>query len=600
MSFAAPLGLLALLAVPAVIALHLFRRRLPQVHVAGLFLWDPQRLAARAGRKRARLLQTASLWLEVLAAVLVALWLAGPRFGLADRVPHLVVVLDDSASMGAGRGETARDRAVAVVREQLDELSSDALVTVIASGPRPEVLLGPRALRAGAQGVLDAWQPRRTDHDLAPALDLAVELGSGQAEIWLVTDHRVADAPPEVHVVGVGRAAPNAGFLSVRRVDAGSGERILADVGGWGGGARTGSVVVAPLDPQAGAPVVAEVAIDDPSRPARLTLEVPRIAGPYHVELRFQNDGLALDDVAELLPEPTVPVALCIDGLADDAALRLELPRVAKALRGVVLVDDPAQANVRVVPAPVGIGPGRHEIVVAPVGDGTDPWIGPYLIERRHPLADGVTLDGVVWTSGRGPLPGFPILLAGQQVLLSEEAQRSAGGGGLRLHLNLDPLRTNLPSSPDWPILIDNLARRVRDRAPGPSRVNLQVGEFLEWRPRDAVAVGPALTLVDAEGREWPGRGRGTTTWEARQPGVHRLLGPGGEELQQYAVRFASPPESDLTGCETFVEEATALSDEDDDEARVEAGTVERRLLALLLVLLLAADWWVLREGGRP
>jgi hypothetical protein len=39
MTFAAPLGLLALLAVPAIVVLHLFRNRLPERTVAGLFLF---------------------------------------------------------------------------------------------------------------------------------------------------------------------------------------------------------------------------------------------------------------------------------------------------------------------------------------------------------------------------------------------------------------------------------------------------------------------------------------------------------------------------------------------------------------------------------
>ena len=40
MIFTTPLGLLALLAIPAIVAIHLFRRRFPVRPVAGLFLWQ--------------------------------------------------------------------------------------------------------------------------------------------------------------------------------------------------------------------------------------------------------------------------------------------------------------------------------------------------------------------------------------------------------------------------------------------------------------------------------------------------------------------------------------------------------------------------------
>ena len=67
--FAAPLGLLGLLAVPVVFLLHRLRRRLRERRVAGLFLFAPDTLSAGAGRTVSPLLRTASLWLEVAAAV---------------------------------------------------------------------------------------------------------------------------------------------------------------------------------------------------------------------------------------------------------------------------------------------------------------------------------------------------------------------------------------------------------------------------------------------------------------------------------------------------------------------------------------------------
>src|SRR5688500_18103407 len=101
MDFAAPLGLLGLVAVPAVVALHLFRRRFVERRVAGLFLFSPDALASTAGRRRTRLLRTPSLWLECLAALALGLLLARPRIGSPGERAHLVVVLDGSASMTA-------------------------------------------------------------------------------------------------------------------------------------------------------------------------------------------------------------------------------------------------------------------------------------------------------------------------------------------------------------------------------------------------------------------------------------------------------------------------------------------------------------------
>ena len=124
--FATPLGLLALLAIPAIVAIHLFRRRFPVRPVAGLFLWQLVRQTPEDGGKIAKLPITTSLILECLAALALALILAGARMSSAGVSPHLVVLLDDSASMAAvnARGESARDRAVRRVLAELDRLGS--------------------------------------------------------------------------------------------------------------------------------------------------------------------------------------------------------------------------------------------------------------------------------------------------------------------------------------------------------------------------------------------------------------------------------------------------------------------------------------------
>src|SRR5687768_8613637 len=136
LSFANPWGLLALLAVPAIIAIHLYRRRFPRMAVAGTFLWGGETEVRDTGRTRDRLPLTATLLLELLAATLLALVLAQPRLGSTGRVPHLVVVLDDSASMGAERGEagSVRDAAVAEVEKRVGDLGRRAVITLVTTG----------------------------------------------------------------------------------------------------------------------------------------------------------------------------------------------------------------------------------------------------------------------------------------------------------------------------------------------------------------------------------------------------------------------------------------------------------------------------------
>ena len=142
--FLNPLGLLALLGVPAVIGLHLYRRRFRRHPVSAVFLWAAQDHTPLAGRQREPLRTSASFWCELLAALLLALAIAGLRLFGAGEAQHLVVVLDGSASMSAvtASGPT-RDRALDEVRARIEALPSGSQVTVVLSGPRPAPLIGP-------------------------------------------------------------------------------------------------------------------------------------------------------------------------------------------------------------------------------------------------------------------------------------------------------------------------------------------------------------------------------------------------------------------------------------------------------------------------
>ena len=101
------------------------------------------------------------------------------------------------------------------------------------------------------------------------------------------------------------------------------------------------------------------------------------------------------------------------------------------------------------------------------------------------------------------PPPGLPLVLAGERALLSEESS----AGGTRITLNLDPKRSNLPTSPDWPIFISNLMEHVRARLPGPAAVNVRLGELLLFRNPDGPEAVASLVLVDPRGQRLPARG---------------------------------------------------------------------------------------------
>src|SRR5262245_28410965 len=190
MIFATPLGLLALVSIPAIVAIHLFRRRFPPRPVAGLFLWQAVRQVPQGGGRLDRLPITTSLILECLAALALSLILAGARLSSAAVSDHLVVLLDDSASMAArsAGGARPRDRAERRVLDEIARLGSGGRITLIQSGDRPMVLAGPAALASEGRAALERWQPQSQHHSLGAGLRLARELAGRAGRLMVLTD----------------------------------------------------------------------------------------------------------------------------------------------------------------------------------------------------------------------------------------------------------------------------------------------------------------------------------------------------------------------------------------------------------------------------
>jgi hypothetical protein len=580
MTFAAPIGLLALLAVPAIVALHLFRDKLPERLVAGLFLFPGEALSADGGRKRARLMSSTSLWLECLIAVLLALWLAGPSVGeYASR--HVVVVVDDSASMSAA---ATRERAGQLLQEIGRDLASDDEVTVVRSGAPAQVVVGPRAKPSRLTSWVAEWSPALPRHSLQAALDLGREIAARSGELVLLTDERPRDPCTDLRLVCCGLAMPNAALAFAQRSRDGSEDRVSVVVVGYGE-VRAGELTVSE-----GASVLARVPVALPKNGGELQIElaVPQSAQTLRVEL--SDDALQIDNVCWLAPLQNRIVSVC-DLLSPDERSRLELSRVVGAMAQWRQEPDPAKAELVLRSSPGKLAPWQVEMVVRPSPGESLAHKSPFILDRSDPLLSGVEMAGVHWLSGGGDLPGKVLVASGNKVLVSVEALPE----GARIWCDVDGKAGNFVRSPDWPILFANVLEAARRLIPGCSRQQLRVGDELFCRCRDP------RDLVEVRGPDGDVRavGEGSVAMIVEQAGVYQVWQrserPGESRgLGAVAVRFQDPSESDL-GVQIRAEVAAEDEIQSVVAARPDGGPI-RRVLAILMLLLVSLNWWLMHR----
>jgi hypothetical protein len=608
--FTSPLGLLALLAIPAIVAIHLFRRRFPVRPIAGLFLWQIGQQRPEGGGKVSRLPITTSLILECLAALALALILAGARLFSAGERAHLVVLLDDSASMAAvdAGGESARDRAVRRVALELDRLGNAGRVTLVQTGERPSVLAGPAAFPADAMRALDGWRPAAPHHSPALGFRLARELAGRTGTLMVISDaapdasmSASADKDAGVLWVSLGRALPNVGITAAERTlipGQGRGAVMLA-LGNYADAParRRVSVTAAGKD-------ILTREVDVPPGSSSITLPLP--TGLPAVKVTLSNDALARDDDV-ILAEPQARI-VGVENRLPEGRGRTALAKALAAIAGVTGTESGhlvfAAADTLDRPQAPGVwrvGFGRPPASWLGSGAPQD-FVGPFVLEKRHPLLQGVTLAGVVWAGAMPLAPGAvrPLLSTGTHTL--------AGLAGSARHLepdvvvNLDLDRTNLVRSPDWPILISNLVEMRRESLPGPERWNYRVGEWVRVRlGRDPK--GPLRVRCGGIERILPAAR--VLEFIAPSPGglLQIVEGPerlGGSEtvLVELGVNFLDETESNLrdrvTAQSGRLADAAALSVESGPES-------DPFFWALLAIggLAILSNWWLLAPAGH-
>jgi hypothetical protein len=585
-----PWGLLALGAIPALIGLHFFRRRFRPLEIAGLFLWPPGDTLPPTGRKLRRLDAPLSLFLELLAALLLAALVAGVQWEDRVETPHLIVVLDHSASMAAvdPGGERAADRALRVVRQACEEQGPLAAVrlSVILSGPRPGVVVGPVAAADRGLQELQAWKPILPGHSFGPALELAHRLADTGGRILLVTD-LPDQAGRGVRVVGVGKPLPNVAITVAER----SGTTLFLRISNFSSVPVERAVA---LRDEKGNRLAREELRIEPGGELPVTWSLPVGCGTVWAALEGQ-DALPLDDEVTLTePFPQLVRVRCEFA----TGLRERLEKAIQSVPGTRWIEE-GEADLVVgaaTPDAKARGAAWH-LAIGPVaeslrgGDPLDPLVGPYVADPAAPLLEQVDFRGVIW-SGAVPLktdaPVATLLSAADVSLIFQWLD----GGAPAYVVGLDLGRSNVHKSPAWPMLFHNLVGLRRDALPGLRRWNFRQGERVRYR---LDRPDPELRIADPEGKELPvARLRdGVETFDTWKKGLYSIQG--GTIKEFFAVNFLDGRESDLREAHDAAPPGEAVGRATLEQAE-RLPWLEPGLCAIVLLLLLI-DLAILRKA---
>jgi hypothetical protein len=590
MTFTFPLAFWGLLAIPALVAIYVLRNRFRRQPVSSLLLWllAPE---SRAGGTRIRRLQTPLFFfLELLALLLLVLAAANPHLPLAEGNRPLLVVLDDSFSMQAGGDESPRQRGLTAVMDLLGKRDFSS-VRFLLAGDRPQVL-GPSVTTAvEARAQLEGWRCQGRTAALAESLGLASELGGTYALLLVVTDAMPEDVEvPEkgrVRWWAFGRPRANLAFVNAARTAREADERCLLELANLFGEPRRATVVVERED--GGEPLRRETIELGPGKTHRLILRLPEATPALRAGVE-EEDDLPADSSVLLLPARQPEVG--VDVRVEDEELRTLVDRALGSLRGVkrtgsrpdlVFTDKEEEAS------------GRTWVLRLVRDEKAKAYTGPFVLDRSHPLAEGLSLQGVVWGAGKSEeTTGQPVVMAGNVPLLTDV---EGADDRHALHLHLRPDLSTLPESPNWPILIANLIHWRVSLLPGLEPANVRLGGEVTLTlplpsPGEETPAEARLIRPDGEESALVIEGRRVVA-PGNVMGIHEIRVE--DETHRFAVNALTREESDLTDRG----EGKAGDWLDETTLRLEYRSVAWVLLLALLGVVTLHLWLVARAGGR-
>lgn len=532
----APLALIGLASLPALAAIYYLRNRYRRQTVSSLMLWE-HLTQAREGGMRMQRLQTPLLFLlELLALSMLTLAATGPRAMISTTRLPLVVVLDDSYSMQAAgtKKATAREEAIDAIHDEYDRGRYN--VRFVLAGAEPQMLGDAVSDRAAMDRLLEQWRCAAPRADIDRAVALASELGGTVGRVLVLTDHAPIEAPKggKVQWWAFGRERPNVAFVSASRSSDLDAPRCLFEIVNRG-------------DAKAHVPLRIDMVGDDKQRHAVHASTIDLDAGqtksvfidikpdmPTLVATLGAND-LAIDNEVTLLPanQRVVRVGLAIN----DAKLRGRVERAIAASPQALMTTSGVQLLITDHTVPQT---GAWTLQIDAESDAAA-YVGPFVIDRVHPLAEGLSLAGMIWAAGKSEnLPGRPIIMAGNVPLLSDVEFPT---GRHELHLRLRADLSTIVDSPNWPILFWNLVAWRGEHVPGLERTNLRLGEDAAWTT-DAITQDVKLTDPDGKTRTIPLAGDRVTI-PTRLPGVYTIESPRG--MERFVVNVLDRDESDLS-----------------------------------------------------
>ena len=217
MTFAYPLGLLGLIAIPVLILIYIIKSMYTEQTVASTYLWNLSEKFLRRRAHKSIIAGLISLILQILIVILVSFAISQPVITFANSAHSYCFILDGSGSMNFVQGrETRFDIAKREIINLIDDSVSGSKYTLIYAGSTVETIFENQTDKKTVKQIIGETSVGYVQSDMDEALGIAQEYFNADPSVltYLVTDTHY-EAHKNVKLINVSKAAANYAIESV-------------------------------------------------------------------------------------------------------------------------------------------------------------------------------------------------------------------------------------------------------------------------------------------------------------------------------------------------------------------------------------------------
>ena len=565
------------------IVVYIYKRRSRNIVVSSLMFFSNSKSTAEGGQKLHKLQTPPIFFLEILIFIMFLLAIANPIALHRGQLIPLTIVLDDSLSMTAGKDDSAYNKSLKYLNDNIFNKSIYS-ITLIKSGVIPQIIGQRDMTPIEARNKISEWKCESPNSNIMIAVSQAIEMSGGEGIVLVLTDHLNNDvSSSNLKWVAFGKTRDNIAITAASRTANGRIDRCFFEFTNFSAQAKDINAEILDINNNKVLEAINDVVESKSSR--RYIIKTTEQNS--NIKAVIKEDEVDFDNEVVLLPikRKKIKVGFNLENksllnVVKRAVLSTELADISSVNPQVIISDKKVNGNDSLLTQLVIHNATQSLSIVKNIS-----------ADKEHCITSDLPIDNAIWTAdSKFKQIGKNLLVAGNLPLICVDEESNNWN---TVYFNYTFNNSNLHLTTFWPVFFYNIMEWAMQHQVGPVTYNYKSGSQIEIRAEnlsEKISINKIKKENDEKDKKESYVNNGKVVFVAGSPGLYEIKE--GEKKYTVSVNLCSHEESDLSNADTSNELPEIIAKENMNHFE----SVKWWFIMAAFVLLLLHQWLIARR----